>query len=156
MKRQKYEMPTPGGHGGSVFRLLICGGLLLVMAIMFAVRAEATERKTLRYGGGGQGTVVFDGPLHASKGFVCNDCHLNLFAVEQQARISYQDHFSGKSCFACHNQVNVDRNCGFCHRKFNPAPLSTTFAMADSPQGAMPPPVPAKKNHAGFAITPHI
>ncbi|MDR2573876.1 MAG: substrate-binding domain-containing protein [Desulfovibrio sp.] len=107
--------------------------------------AEASERKTLRYGGGGQGTVVFDGPGHASKGFVCKTCHLSLFDTSQKARIAFQDHFSGKSCFVCHNQVNVSRDCGSCHRKFSPAPLSVSFAMADSPQGLVPPPAPAKK-----------
>lgn len=118
--------------------------LTLLLVTLVAGQSQATERKTLRYGGAGQGTVVFDGPLHASKGFTCNDCHLSLFAPEQKARITMQDHFQSTSCFTCHNQVNASRDCGFCHRKFTPAPLSTSFAMADSPSGLeAPPPSPA-------------
>jgi len=119
--------------------------LALALTLLLAAQAGASERKTLRYGGGGQGTVVFDGPQHASKGFTCNDCHLSLFDTAQQARIAFQTHFSGKSCFACHNQVNAPRDCGSCHRKFDSAPLSVTFAMADSPQGIVPPPPPPAK-----------
>jgi len=122
--------------------------LVLALALLPAVQAGASERNTLRYGGGGQGSVVFDGPQHASKGFTCKDCHLSLFATAQRARIAFQDHFRGKSCFACHNQVNASRDCGSCHRKFNSAPLSVTFAMPDSPQGLVPPPSPAKKTIA--------
>jgi len=122
--------------------------LVLALTLLLAAQAGASERKILRYGGGGQGTVVFDGPQHASKGFTCKDCHLSLFDTAQQARIAFQHHFNGKSCFACHNQVNASRDCGSCHRKFSPAPLSVTFAMADSPQGLVPPPTPAKKTVA--------
>ena len=118
--------------------------LTLLLIALTAGQSQATERKTLKYGGAGQGTVVFDGPLHASKGFSCNDCHVSLFAPEQKARITMQDHFRGASCFTCHNQVNASRECGFCHRKFTPAPLSTSFAMADSPSGLTPPP---EKSH---------
>ncbi|SCM73043.1 substrate-binding domain-containing protein [Desulfovibrio sp. 86] len=119
--------------------------LLLLLVALMAAPAGATERKTLRYGGGGQGTVVFDGPLHASKGFVCNDCHVSIFPPAQKAHITMEDHFKGVACFTCHNQVVVSRDCGFCHRKFEPAPLSTTFNMADSPEGNVPAPVALKK-----------
>ena len=122
--------------------------LALIPTLFLAAQAGASERKTLRYGGGGQGTVVFDGPRHASKGFVCNDCHLSLFETAQRARIAFQDHFRATSCFVCHNQVNASRDCGSCHRKFDSAPLSVTFAMADSPQGLVPPPAPAGKTVA--------
>ena len=124
--------------------------LALALTLILAAQVGASERKTLRYGGGGQGTVVFDGPQHASKGFTCKDCHLSLFVTAQMARIAFQDHFNGKSCFACHNQVNASRDCGSCHRKFSPAPLSVTFAMADSPQGLVLPPMPAQKTLAAL------
>ncbi|MDR2054510.1 MAG: substrate-binding domain-containing protein [Desulfovibrio sp.] len=124
----------------------VCTALALIILLLPAAYAGASENETLRYGGGGQGAVVFDGPLHASKGFACNDCHLSLFHTAQRSLIAFQDHFKGASCFACHNQVNVSHECGFCHRKFNPAPLSVTFAMADSPQGLVKSPIPAHKS----------
>lgn len=124
--------------------------LLLLMVCLVAQPAWGTERKTLRYGGGGQGTVVFDGPLHASKGFSCNDCHVSLFAPEQKSLISMQDHFRGVACFTCHNQVSASRDCGFCHRKFTPAPLSSSFAMTESPAGLQA--APTRPSHTRQAL----
>lgn len=106
--------------------------LLLCAFIFTSTPAISTESKAVRYGGGGQGTVVFDGQLHASKGFVCRDCHDSIFPPAIKAKIMMEDHFKGVSCFTCHNQTVASKNCGFCHRKFQPAPLSTTFQMADS------------------------
>lgn len=118
--------------------------VLLLAVMLFAAPAIGTERETIRFGGGGQGTVVFDGQLHASKGFVCRDCHDAIFPTAHKARISMDDHFKGVACFACHNQTVVSRDCGYCHRKFQPAPLSTTFAMADSKTANDPAPKPFK------------
>ena len=91
----------------------------LALALMFllAVQVEASERKTLRYGGGGQGAVVFDGRMHAGKGYVCNDCHLQLFFTAKQAMIRKDDHFGETLCFKCHNNETAPRDCVTCHRK---------------------------------------
>ena len=35
--------------------------------------------KTITWGGGGKGKVLFDGRKHAEKGYVCKDCHPGLF-----------------------------------------------------------------------------
>lgn len=93
--------------------------------------AHATEGATLRYGGGGQGTVVFDGALHASRGYVCNDCHLKLFITSKKALLRMEDHYTDKQCFACHNNAKATRDCGICHRKVASSPLSS-YAAADA------------------------
>lgn len=118
--------------------------LVLLAVMLAAVPASSTERETLRFGGGGQGTVVFDGQLHASKGFVCRDCHDAVFTTAHKSRVSMADHFRGVACFTCHNQTVASRDCGFCHRKIESAPLSTTFAMADSLTANDPAPKPFK------------
>ncbi len=39
----------------------------------------ATDRgKALIYRGGDQGKVIFDGKVHAGKGFSCRECHTDL------------------------------------------------------------------------------
>jgi len=48
-------------------------------------RLEAgVRRPVLQYRGGGQGKVVFDHQLHASKGRRCNDCHTVFSGTEKQ------------------------------------------------------------------------
>lgn len=61
--------------------LIIC--LLLTLSSL----SFATHDKALLYGGAGQGRVIFDGRLHASKGMVCNDCHSAIFETHKKALI---------------------------------------------------------------------
>ena len=91
--------------------------LALCLTLLLVVQVGASGHKVLRYGGGGQGTVVFDGRMHASKGYVCNDCHLQLFSTAKQARITKSDHSGETLCFKCHNNETAPRNCVTCHRK---------------------------------------
>ena len=78
----------------------------------------------LSYRGGGQGKVIFDHQLHASKGSRCNDCHTDfsgtgkqLFATRKQGLISQADHKSGAKCFACHDGKSAFDDCARCHYK---------------------------------------
>lgn len=75
--------------------------------------------EALLYGGAGQGKVIFDGRLHASKGFVCDDCHTRpqLFATHKQALITMDAHASDRSCFHCHDGSKAFDACTGCHRK---------------------------------------
>ena len=99
-------------------------GTLVVIFILMALLAVSgmalsTENgKTIVYGGGGQGKVVFDGRVHASKGMVCKDCHLLLFRTQKKALITMEDHGTDKACFACHDGKMAFNNCTECHRKF--------------------------------------
>ena len=117
-------MRVPIGIRVALFStLMLCSG---------TGRMEAGGRlPTLIYRGGGQGKVVFDHQLHASKGLSCNDCHTDfdgtgkqLFTTRKQGLITLADHTTAAKCFACHNG-NGARNdgkaafhhCGNCHRK---------------------------------------
>ncbi len=116
----------------------IQGVLTLVLLLCLPGVALATHETTLRYGGAGQGVVVFDGRLHAGKGYVCNDCHLDYFTTQKKARITIREHFAAASCFSCHDNKTASRDCASCHRKFPSEPMSSSRAMAQVQTGALP------------------
>ncbi len=91
---------------------------LLLGALLAAGAARATPGAAppIRYRGGGEGRVVFDGRLHAAKGFSCRDCHDTLFATRKRGLISAADHRDGKACFACHDGERAFADCAGCHR----------------------------------------
>ncbi len=93
----------------------------LALALTAGV-ACATHDKALLYGGAGQGKVIFDGRLHASKGMLCNDCHGALFGTAKKALITMDDHEKPVACFACHNGTRAFNDCELCHRKFDTKP----------------------------------
>jgi phosphate transport system substrate-binding protein len=91
---------------------------LILLCALFVGQVPASEQgKTLRYTGGGEGMVVFDGRIHAGKGLVCKDCHMGLFATRKKALIATADHEKGTQCFACHDGAKASRECVSCHRK---------------------------------------
>ena len=70
-----------------------------------------------------EGTVTFDHEQHASRGYVCADCHTRLpatgnqlFETHKQGLISVADHSSDGKCFACHNGEVAFATCEQCHR----------------------------------------
>ena len=120
-------------------QILTAGLFFLMLACTLPGQAEASKGETLRYGGGGQGTVLFDGVLHASKGYVCNDCHTGLFSTKREARIDMQTHFTNTSCFSCHNNEIVTSDCLGCHRNVPGSPMTSGTAS----DVAMTTPLPA-------------
>jgi thiosulfate reductase cytochrome b subunit len=99
---------------------LALGWLLLCLLCLTAV---GQQLRTFNYRGGGQGTVTFDHGMHASKGYVCLDCHTKLpstgrqlFQTQKQGLISLADHSSDRKCFACHNDKVAFATCDRCHR----------------------------------------
>jgi c(7)-type cytochrome triheme protein len=100
-----------------IMRKIIVGVIALAVATSGSA-AFATRDKALLYGGAGQGRVIFDGRLHASKGLVCNDCHGTIFATQKKALISMDDHSAAVACFVCHDGTKVFNDCENCHRKF--------------------------------------
>jgi len=96
------------------------GCLLLCLLSLTAV---GQQLRTFNYRGGGQGTVTFDHGNHASKSYVCLDCHTKLpstgtqlFQTRKQGLISLADHGSDRKCFACHNDKVAFATCDRCHR----------------------------------------
>ena len=98
----------------TVFIILVLTGVLIVSGVAFSTGGG----KVLIYGGAGQGKVIFDGGIHASKGMVCNDCHAAIFDTKKKALITMDDHSSNKACFVCHNGKKAFNECVQCHRKF--------------------------------------
>ena len=95
--------------------LLLAAALVLVAAV---ARATPGTAAVLLYAGAGQGRVVFDGRLHASRGLTCDDCHASrLFATKKQALLTMDDHGSGRACWACHDGKRAFGECAGCHRK---------------------------------------
>jgi phosphate transport system substrate-binding protein len=97
-------------------RRLVLG--LILFAASGAARATPPDAPVLLYGVPGQGRVVFDGRLHASKGLACNDCHAAaIFATKKQALMSMDDHGSARACWACHDGRRAFDACTGCHRQ---------------------------------------
>lgn len=90
-----------------------------ITSTLFAVPAD----KTITWGGGGQGQVVFEGDEHAEKGFTCDSCHPSLFQMQKgSAKIILASHTNGQFCGACHNGktafgTNNTEECHECHKK---------------------------------------
>ena len=100
--------------------------LVLFMGLQMVLISTATatgKGGRIIYRGGREGRVVFDGRIHASKGFTCRDCHtdymntgLQLFETHKKGLISFEDHEKEIKCFACHNGKTVFAECSKCHR----------------------------------------
>jgi c(7)-type cytochrome triheme protein len=91
--------------------------IALLALTLLSCAAFATSDKALIYGGAGQGKVIFDGRLHASKGLRCNDCHSAIFATSKKALITMDNHSESVACFVCHDGEKVFNECESCHRK---------------------------------------
>ncbi|MCL4536859.1 MAG: cytochrome C [Nitrospirae bacterium] len=71
----------------------------------------------------GISTVVFDGGVHAEKGFKCSDCHPKPFMMKKDyANMKMVEIIAGKYCGECHNgtrafATNKPEACARCHKK---------------------------------------
>jgi c(7)-type cytochrome triheme protein len=100
--------------------------VMLVMALaLFALIGNASavpSGKTVEFAGDkSPGKVIFDGKVHADKGFKCKDCHTDIFKMKKgSVTITKADHEAGKLCFSCHNGTKAfaaKENCTKCHKK---------------------------------------
>lgn len=71
----------------------------------------------------GAGKVVFDGKLHADKGFKCADCHQGVFMMKKGGdTITMKDIREGRFCGTCHNDTKAFGtkdavSCTKCHKQ---------------------------------------
>jgi len=94
----------------------------LIMAVAFVGMAFAVPSgKTVEFKDGAMGKVVFEGKIHADKGFKCNDCHTKIFPMKKTT-LTMAEMNAGKECGTCHNgekafSTKDAANCGKCHKK---------------------------------------
>ncbi len=95
--------------------------ITLVAALAFMGTAIASmPGKTVEYGGGALGQVVFDGKSHADAGLSCAACHPDLFSMKVEAKMTMADHNAGTYCFSCHQaggSAFPSTDCAKCHQK---------------------------------------
>jgi c(7)-type cytochrome triheme protein len=95
--------------------------IVLLVSIAFAGTALAVPSgKTLEFPST-MGKVVFDGKIHADKGFKCGDCHTKIFPMKQTT-ITMAEINAGMECGVCHNgekafKASDPANCTKCHKK---------------------------------------
>lgn len=70
-----------------------------------------------------QGTVKFEGKVHADEGLKCNACHTKIFKMKKgSATMKMADLNAGKFCGECHDgtkafKTSDSANCAKCHKK---------------------------------------
>jgi thiosulfate reductase cytochrome b subunit len=90
--------------------------VLATAALLGALHASASpDGQVVRYGGGGEGRVVFDPRVHLKAGLRCQDCHSDLFPTRKLGLISRSDHGAGTRCFGCHDGARAFATCQRCH-----------------------------------------
>jgi c(7)-type cytochrome triheme protein len=98
--------------------------MVVVAAFAFAGGVMATPPgKSVEFAGGPMGKVVFDGKVHADKGFKCPDCHPKTFQMKKGAdKITMASMNKGENCGVCHNGTKAPKSsdpasCKTCHKK---------------------------------------
>ncbi len=103
----------------AVFAVLISFALFLFPALSPGV----PEGVVLKWPGGSEGTVVFDGTTHSKKGLHCDACHIaGLFQTKKDAdKMTMAALNEGRFCGTCHNgkkafSTSDPKKCHECHR----------------------------------------
>ncbi|MDA8100299.1 MAG: multiheme c-type cytochrome [Nitrospiraceae bacterium] len=92
--------------------------LLVLPAVVYAV----PEGIQLTWPAGAQGTVVFDGTVHAKKGLTCDACHINNFQTKKGADTLNMATLNREAfCGVCHNgkkafSTKDSVSCKRCHK----------------------------------------
>ncbi len=114
----------------------------MFLAALAFPAAATQDGESVLYRGGKEGRVVFDGKVHAGKGYSCNDCHKSfaptgtrLFDTQRKGLIDFKSHDTKTLCFACHDGKIAADDCGSCHRN-----------------AAAPPPVTVRLHGAASAV----
>ena len=96
-----------------------------LLVLLFVAGASAIpDGLVLTFPGGSAGPAIFDGTLHAKKGFSCDVCHTSgLFQTKKGGdKLAMDMMKTGKNCGFCHNgkqgfAMGDQANCRRCHKK---------------------------------------
>lgn len=104
-------------------RGVVVFALIVILIAFFFVSAYAVPVGRVLEWKTGISTVVFDGGVHAEKGFKCNDCHPDPFMMKKgYSKMKMVEIIQGKYCGRCHDgrkafASNKAETCARCHRK---------------------------------------
>lgn len=98
--------------------------VIAIVALVLSMPAFAIPSgKTVLLEPKGASIVVFDGKMHADKGFKCADCHPGVFKMTKDGdAITMKDIQEGKFCGTYHNSTRAFNakdavSCAKCHKK---------------------------------------
>jgi c(7)-type cytochrome triheme protein len=120
-KMRSKDLVLTQERGEKKMMKMITMAIVLLVSIAFVGTALAVPAgKTLEFPSA-MGKVVFDGRIHADKGFKCGDCHTKIFPMKQTT-LSMDEINAGKECGTCHNgekafKASDPANCAKCHKK---------------------------------------
>jgi c(7)-type cytochrome triheme protein len=105
-------------------RTYFVAAVIAIVALALSMPAFAVPSgKTVLLEPKGASMVVFDGKMHADKGFKCADCHPGVFKMKKDGDvITMKDIQEGKFCGTCHNGTRAFNakdavSCAKCHKK---------------------------------------
>jgi c(7)-type cytochrome triheme protein len=105
-------------------RTYFVAAVIAIVALAQSMAAFAVSSgKTVLLEPKGASMVVFDGKMHADKGFKCADCHPGVFKMKKDGDvITMKDIQEGKFCGTCHNGTRAFNakdavSCAKCHKK---------------------------------------
>jgi c(7)-type cytochrome triheme protein len=98
--------------------------LFAALTLCPAVSPAVPEGVVLTWPGGGEGTVQFDGTVHAKKGLNCDVCHVTgVFYTRKGSDPITMDALKKEEyCGYCHNgkrafSTKTKEDCRRCHKK---------------------------------------
>ena len=104
--------------------LYVLPAVIALLLLLPALSSAVPEGLSLTWSGGGAGTVVFDGTVHAKKGLNCDACHVaGQFHTRKGAVPITMDALKKEQyCGTCHNGTKAfgtkdKASCNRCHKK---------------------------------------
>lgn len=104
-------------------RTYFVAAVIAIVALALSMPAFAVPSgKTVLLEPKGASMAVFDGKMHADKGFKCADCHPGVFKMKKDGdAITMKDIREGKFCGTCHNGTKAFNakdavSCTKCHK----------------------------------------
>ena len=115
-------------------RVAIAMAALLLAAAPAGPAGAVPPGFAIEFDGNGEGKVTFTGAKHTGPGMHCSNCHMDVFYVSRNSRITRADHRRRQACFTCHDGEKAfasKKNCDRCH--VEPEPELAAAAEAEVP-----------------------